>query len=185
MTEEKPRSVKKRTITAGWICFVIGMFLMFASLGTFFLYGPLFLAAFILSIVGMAQGRVAAGIVLLLVSLAIPTISWVGLIGYKVCETLTEQKKLKHEALSKIDFEDVEGYIDGSYMYCKGRIRNNGESTVNFGVEWLDENGKVLDTDWTYAVSVEELHPGVAKSFKILTPADKRMKMFRYFIMRD
>jgi len=73
-------------------------------------------------------------------------------------------------------------------MYCEGRVRNNGKSTVKFvkvEVEWLDQNEKVLDTDWTYAVSGDGLRPGGAKSFQIMTPADNRMKKYRYFIKKD
>lgn len=41
------------------VCLVIGLALMTWSLVTFVVYGPLFLVAFILSIVAIAQGRVA------------------------------------------------------------------------------------------------------------------------------
>lgn len=43
------------------------------------LYGPLFLAVFILSIVSMAQRRIAAGVILLVVTLAVPTVTWIDL----------------------------------------------------------------------------------------------------------
>ena len=52
-------------------------------------------------------------------------------------------------------------------------------------MEWLDANGKVLDTDTTYAVGSDGLRPGGAKSFTIMTSADKRMKRFRYKIVTD
>lgn len=37
-------------------------------------------------------------------------------------------------------------------MYCEGKVKNNGSQSYDFikvKVEWLDENGEVIDTDWT------------------------------------
>jgi uncharacterized protein (TIGR02588 family) len=164
------------------------MILMFGSLGLFFLYGPLFLASFILSIVAMAQRRIAAGVVLLVVTLAVPTMSWVGLVVFKVGSHVAETQQAKKAALSAIAFEGVQGYIDGDYMYCKGKVRNNGSTTADFvkvEVEWLDSGGTVLDTDYTYAVAAEGLKPGGAKTFEIMSRADFRMKGFRCYVKQD
>jgi hypothetical protein len=161
---------------------------MFASLGLFFVYGPLFLAAFILSIVAIAQRRIAAGVLLLVVTLAVPTMSWIGLVVFKVGSEVAETQQAKKAALSAIAFETVQGYIDGDYMYCKGKVRNNGSTTVEFvkvEVEWLDSAGTVLDTDYTFAVSGEGLKPGGAKTFEIMSHADLRMKQFRYHVKED
>lgn len=161
---------------------------MFISLGFFLIYGPLFLASFILSIVAMAHRKIAAGVVLLVVTLALPTISWIGLFVMNVNSTMQEIKDEKKSALSAIAFEEVRGYIDGDYMYCKGKVRNNGTEEVDFikvEVEWLDSAGKVLETDHTYAVAGEGLRPGGAKTFEIMSPADQRMKQYRYYIRED
>jgi membrane protein implicated in regulation of membrane protease activity len=151
----------KQIIAIGWLCFVLGILLMVLSItGFIFFYIPLFLAAFILSIIGMTQKRIAGGIFLLLVTLIIPPIIMVGYTGYKFSESLDKVKRDKKTALSAIVFEDIKGYIDGNYMYLEGKVRNNGDSTVEYvkvGVEWLDKNGTVLDTDWTFAVAGEGL----------------------------
>lgn len=183
MTTQTTDRSPTKAIKAGWICFAIGTAAMFFSLATFFIYGPLFFAAFILSIVGMAQGRVSGGVILLLVTLAIPTISWIGLFAVNVGDAMQEAKVEKRQALENIGFEEIKGYIDGNYMYLEGKVRNNGSKDVEFvkvTVEWLDANEKVLDTDWTYAVSGDGLRPGAAKSFKIMTTVDKSMEKFRY-----
>ena len=57
---------------------------MFLSLGIFFVYAPLFLTAFVLSIVGLTKGRVAAGLGLLLVTTVVPTVSWFGIAAFDV-----------------------------------------------------------------------------------------------------
>ncbi|MBZ5727343.1 MAG: FxLYD domain-containing protein [Acidobacteriia bacterium] len=173
---------------AGWLCFALGMILMFMSLGLFVLYGPLFLAAFILSIVAIAHRQVMSGVVLLVASLAVPTTSWIGLVALKIGSSVAETKQAKNASLSAIAFEDVKGYIDGGYMYCKGKVRNNGSTAVSFvkvQVEWLDRAGNVLDTDYTYAVSSDSLRPGGAKTFEIMSRADPRMKRFRYKVQED
>ena len=56
----------------GWLCFALGMILMFQSLLYILLYIPLFVAAFILSIPVMANGRIGSGAMLLVASLIGP-----------------------------------------------------------------------------------------------------------------
>ena len=184
-SQSQPPRQRSGAALAGWLCLALGMILMVLSLGLFILYGPLILAAFILSIVAMAQRRIASGVVLLVVSLAVPTTSWLGLVVFKVGSSVAETQQAKKASLSAIAFEDVEGYIDGGYMYCKGKVRNNGSTAVTFvkvEVEWLDSAGKVLDTDYTYAVSGDGLRPGGAKTFEIMSRADPHMKRFRYHV---
>jgi hypothetical protein len=183
-----PAHKKSRAALAGWLCLVLGMVLMFTSLTMFFLYGPLFLAAFILSIVSMAHRRIAVGVVLLVAVLAVPSVTWISLVALKVGSGIADTQQAKKAALSSIGFEDVTSYVDGGYMYCKGTVRNNGSTPVDYvkvQVEWLDGAGTVLDTDYTFAVSGENLKPGGAKSFEIMSEADSRMKQFRYNVMQD
>ncbi len=56
---------KQGAVIGGWICFCIGILLMFLSVWSFVIYAPLFLVAFILSIVAMAQKRIVGGLLLL------------------------------------------------------------------------------------------------------------------------
>jgi len=67
-------NVKQGAVIGGWVCFVLGTFTMYLSMWTFFIYGPLLLVAFILSIIAMAQRRILGGISLLLTTLVIPSI---------------------------------------------------------------------------------------------------------------
>lgn len=69
MEEKKKRS---GAVIGGWVCFVLGVVLMFASLWSFILYAPLFLASFVLAIVAMAKGRVGQGLVMLIASILVP-----------------------------------------------------------------------------------------------------------------
>lgn len=200
-------------INAGWICLIIGgviyvsvnewiKFTTFAIVAGF----PLFLAAFILSIVGMAKGRVGRGIFLLLSVFIVPFLfdSFYG--GYKLAKEssktgvpieklannksqsdyidktrqLLEQKQI---LIKNIVFEDIKVESDENYMYCTGKVRNNNPESVQFvkvSVEWLDKDKKVLDSDSIYAVSSDELRPNSAKSFKIMTSSDKRMESCQY-----
>jgi len=57
---------KRGALNAAGICLLIGGCLMFIDLWMFLFYAPLFLASFVLSIVAMAQGRVAGGLGILL-----------------------------------------------------------------------------------------------------------------------
>ena len=101
---------------------------------------------------------------------------------------VVDAEKAKKEALAQVEFEDVEGNKEHGYIKIAGKVRNKGTAPVSFvkvGVDLLDANGKVLDTDWTYAVSGEALEPGAAKSFDMLVPIDTRMEEFRYYVATD
>lgn len=82
-------NVKQGALIGGVACFVIGIILMFLSMWSFIIYGPLFLVAFILSIVAMSQRRVLGGILLLLATLVVPTILGLYLFATRTTEALT------------------------------------------------------------------------------------------------
>ena len=54
---------------------------MFLSLWAIIFYAPLFFAAFVLSIIAMAQGRVVGGLTLLLCCVIIPSLTFLGLMA--------------------------------------------------------------------------------------------------------
>lgn len=127
---------------------------------------------------------VGCGIVLAFLAMFVACGWFVANVG----ENMAEAERQKQEALSSINFEEVEGKIDGDWVRIEGKIRNNGSGEVSFikiGVELLDSEGKVLDTDWTYAVSSEGLKPGVAKSFDLTIRKSQAMAQYRYFIMKE
>lgn len=86
-------NVKQGALIGATVCLVIGLVLMVISLWSFFLYSPLFFAAFVLSIVAMAQRRVVGGLVVLLITLIVPPALFFGLgavRGEKAVEQITE-----------------------------------------------------------------------------------------------
>lgn len=59
---------------------------------------------------------------------------------------------------------------NSSYNKCTGRLTNNGAYTYRFVTvkgSFKNSNGKVLDTDWTYAVGAEGLAPGESTTFTL------------------
>lgn len=76
-------NVKQGALVGGWVCLGVGIFFLISSGWTFMFYLPLFLAAFVLSIVAMAQRRVAGGIGLLLATLMLPPIAAVSFASMK------------------------------------------------------------------------------------------------------
>jgi hypothetical protein len=191
MSEEIERNrTAAAPLLAGWICLALGILFMFLSLATFFLYGPLFLVAFILSIVAMAKGSVARGVALLLMVLIIPSVLGIGLVAHRVGGAITDlgEYSKKPSPAQSISISEVKGFIDGDYMYLKGKITNYGTETfryVKVGVNWYDNNGRMLDTDYTYAVGAEGLAPKATKSFEIMTKADNSMANYNYYIMEE
>lgn len=79
------------------------------------------------------------------------------------------------QTLSKNDSVSQDGLtVEGTYHdvrnpYVDGTITNNSDKTVRF-VEVkvaLYNDGKVTDTDWTYAVGAEGLEPGESSQWKL------------------
>jgi hypothetical protein len=68
-------------LNGGAICLVFGLLLIHLSSFLFFIYGPLLLAAFVLSILAMAKERVADGFILLVATLILPVIVLVVSLG--------------------------------------------------------------------------------------------------------
>jgi predicted RNA-binding Zn-ribbon protein involved in translation (DUF1610 family) len=86
---EMQTNIKQGAAIGGWICFGFASIIMFIPIPTWFIYAPLYLASFVLSIVAMSQRRVASGITLLLanvigapvlfvIALAIGVATWSG-----------------------------------------------------------------------------------------------------------
>ena len=74
MNTESQKNVKQGAAIGGWVCLILGIALMKHSLLWFWVYGPLFLAAFVLGIAALAQKRILSGILLLLSAIATPII---------------------------------------------------------------------------------------------------------------
>jgi len=92
-------AAKQGGIIGGIVCFVIGVLVSFIPYLGFFLSLPLFLVAFILSIVAMSQKRIVGGIVLLLASLS----ATVGLPILKLGIFATQTAKGAAKALDEFD----------------------------------------------------------------------------------
>lgn len=189
-TTEQKTQTKSTLGVVGWVLFAIGLVLMFNSLVYAMFYIPIFIACFIIAIILIAQKSIGSGVTLLLLDLILVPILWFGLVAYNVTDAIETSKKEAAEVsasmLQNIRFEDIKIYTRGDYMYCDGKIRNNGKDSYNYvkvKVEWLDKNGVILDTDYTFAVSGEDFLPGEAKSFSIMTREDRRMESGRYSIM--
>ena len=93
-------NVKQGAVIGGWVCFALGVLLMFTTMWSFFIYGPLFFVALILGITAMAQRRVLGGIVLLLATLIVPTI-----LGLYLASTRTV--KLAHQLKKEIESKEA------------------------------------------------------------------------------
>ena len=88
-TKELQTNIKQGAAIGGWVCFGLASIIMFIPIPTWFIYGPLYLASFILGIVATSQRRIASGITLLLanvigapvlfiIALAIGVATWSG-----------------------------------------------------------------------------------------------------------
>jgi hypothetical protein len=192
ITYERPRAPeqpemrrRKATARAGEICCVLGLGFIVLSPAWFFVFAPLLLLAFILGIIAVAQGHLRSGIGTLLATLILAPLLLVGRMAIAFHEADQVIGRERDSAAAECKIEDARGYVEGSFMYLKGRVRNDGQDPVKFvkvEVEWLAKDNTVIDTDSTYAVGSDELRPGGAKSFEIMTPANRSMAKYRYWV---
>ena len=87
---------------------------------------------------------------------------------YTYIPDIPEDTKEKAEEVLK--FSNIKVTHNSSYTVCTGKITNNGQETYKFvEVKGKFENfsGKVINTDWTYAVGSEGLAPGESTTFKM------------------
>lgn len=98
-----------------------------------------------------------------------------------------DSKELKNIQISdRIDILEIQdGWTwttDGDYTYIKGRVKNiSGNNIRYFEVvaEYLDENNKVLDTDYTN--SAEIIKPNNMKEFEIMHQFNSEYKTVRIY----
>jgi len=184
--EEPEKEGKSNLGLIGWLLFAAGIMLMVVSLGYFFIFGPIFLASFIIAIILMTRKQVGSGIALLLLTLILPPLLGLGLFATRFSQAMKDVEVQKKNKMESIVFEDVRVHGESGFMYCEGKVRNNGTEAVDFikvKVEWLGADDRMLDTDYTYAVGGESLEPREAKSFKVMTQRDRGMKSARYYIV--
>ncbi len=123
------------------------------------------------------------GIIVGLVLVFFLFIVFVSSIFKDVGESIRSREQEEQAILRLLKFEDVRGYQEDNYMHIEGRVRNNGSSPIDYvkiEVEWLDDQGRVLDTDWTFLVASDALRPGAAKAFDVMTPAQPAMTKYKY-----
>jgi hypothetical protein len=77
----------------------------------------------------------------------------------------------------------LENRSKSSYTRANGTAYNAGSSKASFvkvKILFKDAAGKVIDTDWTYAVGSEGLNPGESKKFTCSVKYDARIKSVSY-----
>ncbi|MBN2640913.1 MAG: hypothetical protein JXR78_04630 [Victivallales bacterium] len=95
VASEVKTNVKQGAIIGAWVCLIIGVILNLITNFMFFIWGPLYLAAFILAIVAMSQRRILGGILAMIATLVIPIIiiSYNCYIGAEVIQKAINENK--------------------------------------------------------------------------------------------
>lgn len=78
----------------------------------------------------------------------------------------------KGNYVPELEIVDKKGELNGDYIYVTGAVKNNSGSPFTYievKVTYTDDNGTILDTDWTYVNSSDALLPNERKSFKVMT----------------
>jgi len=69
---------------------------------------------------------------MMILVLTVPPICILGVFAFAVSKGVQKVEEDKRATIANLIFEDVSGSRDGSYMYLKGRVRNNGTTAADF-----------------------------------------------------
>lgn len=117
-------------------------------------------------------------------------ISMCGLLTMCSLSYVSHQEETR-DRLSELSIEGLTQEQKRNYYYVTGKIVNNGTEPVTFvkiGVDYLDSEGSVIETDNTYAVGSQSLTSGSSKPFTIMTKLSPSMEQFEElscYIMND
>jgi hypothetical protein len=79
----------------------------------------------------------------------------------------------------ELKISNVKISSNSSYTIAEGTIINNSDQTVTFVKikgSFETSSGKVVDTDWTYAVGTEGLDPGESCKWRMSVSKDSSIK---------
>lgn len=103
-----------------------------------------------------------------------------------ISTSLSEQTSIPKSNKEKQSLEinkDWKWVVEGDYVYTRGRVKNVGSRTISYFevyCEYCDENGNVLDTDYTN--SGLALYPNNEKEFEIMHKDNPEYKKVRVFV---
>lgn len=79
-------------VIGGWVCLALGTAAMCWTLWSFLLYAGLFVAAFVLAVVALAQRRLVNGILILVLSIILPVAGTLLLSSYHAYQAFSDNK---------------------------------------------------------------------------------------------
>lgn len=128
---ELQTNAKQGALIGAATCFVIGIGFMLWSLLTFPIYGPLFIAAFVLSIVAMVQKRILCGLLMLLATSIIPPMFGVFLAAMRADETEIALKQAMEQASADYERQAIQEF---QRMLQPGTVANSGKTRGGRGL---------------------------------------------------
>jgi hypothetical protein len=123
--------------------------------------------------------KIVAGVVVgigivLMVLLTMCSMAW---------KATTDEQNEKLLNISISDLSD-ERSPSKAFYYIRGRVTNDGDEPVKFvqvGVDFLDADGAVIQTESTFAVSTTPLAPGASKPFEVMTESAHIVKICKTY----
>ncbi len=137
VSAELQTNVKQGALIGSGVCLALGIAFMFWSLFWFVAYVPLFFAAFVLSIVAMAQKRVVGGILLLLGSAVLPTILFLVLTALrapKAAEAIAKNADQSVVATPQVG-ENLNKDISGAFENAFSGLERKGQKDARISAE--------------------------------------------------
>lgn len=141
---------------------------------------------------GMSLGKiilgVGCGIVLAFVLIVGACSMLVGKAAVDVNKAMEDEKAKKVAALAAIKIKDIDSKTSSGYVTITGRACNEGSEPATFvkiGADFLNKQGQVVDSDFTYASSSDAIQPGACKEFSIMQRNSDDWNEYRVRVMGD
>jgi hypothetical protein len=84
--------------------------------------------------------------------------------------------------------KDVDSETSGGFVTIRGRACNDGSEPATFvkiGCDYLNSEGQVVNSDFTYASSSSGIQPGACKEFTLMERNSNDWKQYRTYVMTD
>jgi hypothetical protein len=131
---------------------------------------------------------VGCGVVLAVVMMLGACSLLLGKAAVDVNKAMEEQKVRKAATLAAIQIRDVDSQSSSGFVTIRGRACNEGSEAADFvkiGCDYLDNNGRVVNSDFTFVSSSDGIQPGACKEFTLMERNSDAWVRYRTYVIRE
>ena len=173
---EVKTNVKQGAVIGAWVCLILGILLNIFTNFLLIIFLPLYLAAFVLSIVAMAQRRIGWGLASLLLTIILPPIIFLVNIGRFADEV---NSAMQEKSTPEVAMQEKAGGKTSAAAKPADKKEIFGLCGIEFGSFFSrnnnPRNGKLTSGEIMYAVNPLTKFMGFTDYYVLITPASEKV----------